>query len=110
MYTVVPDGRKGRTRKLHRNHLLPIAWPVVKGVKVKCKTTTPQSKPASSAEVENLVSSEESEDELPDVHVVVTAKDSKLVESDVESDGLALVLESSEESDDDDEIELTKTY
>ena len=108
MYTVVPDGRKGMTRKLHRNHLLPVTWPVVKDVKVKCKITKPQSIPASSAEVENLLSSEDSEDELPDVHVVVTQKDSKFVESGVESDGLALVLESSDESDEYCEIEFTK--
>ena len=49
--------------RLHIDHLLPAAWPVVKDVKVNFKTTKPQSKQASSAEVEHLLSSEESEDE-----------------------------------------------
>ena len=32
VYSVVPDKGKGRKRTLHRNHLLPITWPVVRDV------------------------------------------------------------------------------
>lgn len=41
VYSVVPDKGKGRERKLHRNHMLPITWPVVRDVLVDGKVVNP---------------------------------------------------------------------
>ena len=76
VYTVVPEKGKGRARKLHRNHILPITWPVVRDVQVEDKAVRPKSGKVVKPQTEHCVvgshgSSDEESDSDVEGYVVV---------------------------------------
>ncbi len=75
VYTVIPDNGRGRTRKLHRNHILPVTWPVIKD---EVKKPVRLKKQEVLDDSVSLIHSESSSDEeMEDLHLVVEQKERK---------------------------------
>ena len=98
VYSVVPEVGRGRARKLHRNHLLPITWPVLKDevtkpvkhkpAKVKKKTVSKQHQDSSDGSGSSSESEVESEVDGIDLVVQRSGRESGEVEEvDEEKDG-----------------------
>jgi transposase InsO family protein len=67
VYTVVKENGTGKTKVLHRNHIMPITWPVVKELTKPLCTPKQSSLSKNGSDLET----DSSDDELPTVHVTV---------------------------------------